>query len=1383
MYTLQDGGGQPLPCTDRCAITTKFTKLRRLCLLLCVLLTAVVKIAAQEITLDVKNEAFAHVLDEIKKQSQYDVFYNKSLLREAKNVTLKVEKAPLKEVLEKVFDNQPFNYSIANNTIVVTPRKKPETIMTAANDLVPFQGSQGEVIKGRVLDYKSKPMAGVLVQYDQSYFFTYTSSDGEFSIPGTKGTIISFSVAGYTDRELRYDGEDFLLVQMEPVTSQLQNVKVQSYAASKVKDPTTHIDLTNRSYMNLGQVLQGTIPGLTLQTVSTSTTTVTGVEVFVNQQYRFVHFTLEQFLDAYPARGQQIIDALLSGNIPSWLNKNVYHLTTNTTVTTSLVPQLRGVNTFASNTSGMLIVIDGFPKDGFPSDYSMNNVESIEVVKDPKELIKWGPRAAGGAILIKSKQGRSGQLQINYATNMYYMPAPKYSRSQLQQANSRDVLDYLAQSDSLFQQNTYIPSTAFNISPAQRLLALRYNNLITTDQFNKSYDSLGQLSNEAQIRNLQRNAFSHNHTLSLTGGSRNYKFSIIGGYNSTGDNSINGYTRTASLNMNHSFNLLNDKLSMNLLVYVNDVNSRAGYNINPSNMQLQPYQMLLDGKGNYIYDYSLLNQDANTTLMKAGYYNYGVNILEDARLNKNTTRSNQQQARFNFNWKLLPGLQWTGSFYYSGQNNTNDLLYDKQSSYVRQLVDQYGEYHATGINYYVPYGDILQRSKSTNDQWNLRSGLSYSRSIGKSDIEFSIGAGAASTEYKQPASATTYGYNASTKTGAPVFLSTPDPKASITNFYVLFPGAASSIYPGNLIVPVNLLNTVSRNMNWNGSVKYQYDHRFTLSAGYNSVYSPNYGQTPLYSTMSLYSADASLKLFKRPVSAVMDNISVFTGLSGTKMPDLPLQYTNTRYQQVDWTNYTIWVSGYSPTQQTGQRTENLYQGVKLEMWQGKLEAAMAYNSLHATGSTSSTSLSNSQADSSYTQHYISAGVKANMRKGLLTLALNYSKSPEGQSQVNGDARYDIAKESYFHSALISSLETEVQIENVSPYQAMGLMMGTNVASAGSYTMATNSSFTTLPPKNTNYEVRARIGIKSDAYTLDLRYYNHTTGGLSNSISVATDVSSGLSSQYSYSTITNKGMEFFLKNNLVRNNKFSYTLTLNGAYNVNLATQVPPVAFTATDGYATSYHDGYNTSNVWAYKWAGLDNKGNPQIYNNKGEKTSVLDSSTLASSLVYSGTFKAPWTGGVIQDATFGQFFARVAVTFNWGGVMRRYVPSPSGTLDNSALIRNRWKKAGDELYTDVPAMTSDGPGSYREYVVHNSSATILSANMVRLQETMIGWRLPGNLLKYIRAKNGILTMQVQNLAFWSQNKYHLDPTTVGSNGVIGMPLAKQYSCSINISF
>jgi hypothetical protein len=1344
--------------------------------LLCALLLHILPLTAgaqSAISFSVNNASLQSVLATIKVQSGYGIVYTKELMKNTVPVTASFTNQPLSAVLARCFDGQPVTYKIVERNIIITEKPK-ENLSAKVNE------DTSIVVIGQVSGKDGPVLVGASVKVQGQRSGVTTSREGRFVIGAPIGSLLTVSYVGfkpYTIKVLPNMGR--LSISLEQVETTLEAVNISNTA--KVKDPTLQIDLTNRSYMNLGQVLQGTVPGLSLQTRSSTVKKISSIGVW-NPRLGWTFMTPEQFVKSYPTYGQLVLDAFLSGNFPSWLNKNIYQVQTTTQVATTIVPELRGSNSFAGNTDGMLVVIDGFPRDGFPSDFPMSNVESLEVIKDPKELVKWGAKAINGIIMVRTKQGRSGEIRVNYSVNLYYQPAPKFDREKLFLPSTADVLDYIRQSDSMFVQNTFNPNTTFQITPAQRLLSQLHNNYITKDQFNASWDSLGRQDNSAQMRNLQQNAFNQNHSLSVIGGSNKYRFSYIGSYTTNNDNSLNGSSKMVSLNANNAFNLLDNNLNINWTLYVANTTSRAGYSINPSNLTLQPYQLLLDNNGKYVYDYSTFNPAANDVIMSKGYYNNGVNILEDARLNSTKNKNLQAQSRLNLNWKLLPGLQWSASLLNTLQDNTADLFYDQESSYVRQLVNQYGQYYENGVKFYVPYGDILNRSKSTNKEWNLRSGLAYNRTIGKHEIDLSIGGGAASVGYRRPNNYVLYGYNSKTGTGAPIYLPTPDPTAAITNYYSLFSGQNSTVYPSSLVVASNMLNTNSRNINYNAGLRYTFNKRVTLTGRYNSVLNPSYGLKTPYSTLRNLNVEASAKLFKQPLNKWMDNVTVATGVADTKMPDLPVSYASNRYQQVYWGNYGIWVSGYSPTQQSGQSVRNIYQRVNVEMGKGRYDLSVGYNSQRMTGLASATSSDYSAGgDSSSLIHYLSASARANLRKGLFNLVLNYSKSPEGQSQVNGGTKYSIARESYFHSHLISTLDVEGLIQNISSYQGLDLMMSTNVAGGGTYTMATNSSFTTLPPKNLNYEVRGRIGILNDQYMLDLRYYNRTTSGVNSSIAFAADASSGLSSQIAYSDIVNKGLEFFLKSEFVKKTKFSYTVTLNGAYNVNVARTVPTAGFTASDAYATAYRDGYSTSNLWAFKWAGLDNKGNPQIYNKEGKITSVLDSATLASAMTYAGVLRAPWNGGLIQELTWGSFFGRAALTFSWGAVMKTFMPTPSTELVNSSLIRYRWKQAGDELHTDIPAMSTDGASSFRGFVTNNSTNSVMSANMIRLQEVMIGWRFPQRFIKRLKMNNMMVTLQGQNLAMWTQNKYHLDPTVVSSNGVVGMPIPRQYSCSVMV--
>lgn len=1357
--------------------------------LLGVLLFGSIHVNAQLVTLHVKNERIPDILNDLRKKAKYSFFYNKNLNLKNYQRTINISKKPLSFVLDQIFEGLPLRYEIANQTIVIRAYNEPtKYVVTNPNNRASIKVLEIGV-RGRVIDELGNAVEGVKVENTTTKVFTFTNKNGEFAIPTEHTGRLAFTESGeFYKKEVSFSSPDFISIKMEHVPVSMDSVIVKSNQFKK-KDPTKFVDLTNRQYMNLGQVLQGTIPGLSLQYSSASTKKVDEVGIFQHYQngtttnidaYNFM--SVEDFLNLKgQTEGQAIINALLQN--PHAYDQNglaQYSLKTSNQITNTLVPQIRGVNSFSSSNQGMLVIIDGFPQDDFPSTYPMTNVESIEVVKDPKELIKWGPKAAGGAILITTKKGNKGVINVNYNANFYYSPATKFNEKRMQLADTKDYLDYMK------DYNQTYSTSSLGLNYAQRLLSEYKEAAITQDQFNNSWDSLGNYDNESQIKYLQQNAFSQNHTLSVNGGNQLYKFSFIGNYYGTQSNSLNSNSKAEGFNWNNHFDLLKHKLNIDWLIKYTHTNAKSGYTYNPYDGTLEPWQRLLDNNGNYVYDESTLSPDYNNKILSYGYKDYGVNILQDARLNNTFTSTNLLQTRYNMKWQLLPILNWSTSIYFRGQTTNTNTFYDKESSYGRQMFDKYTDYSGGQLISYLPYGDINHASKNKTKELNIRSGLSLSKTFGKHTISAAIGGGMANVVLRQPGSLTMYGYDKSSKKGTPVLLPASNPEGSINNFFqFLGSNASASSIPYNLIQPSSGDTTITRNLNWNASLSYQFGNRITVNGTYNSVLNPLYGQSNPYSTTSNYTVDATGLIYEnRKAHSVVSKMSVSVGGTGMLMPTLPVSYSNSRYYQTNWDNYTIWVSGLNPTQQQGQKTTNIYEKFILDLFSNSIQLNAAFNDQKINGSTSSFTTSSSTAsDTSYSTRYMSAGLKAFLRKSAFTLNANYSKSPEGQSQLNGGFNYNITKETYFHSKRISTLELNGSVETISSYQATGMMMGTNVASGGSYSMATNSSFNSLPPKNKNTELHAAIGLNDDKQMFDVRYYNHSTSGLNSYTSSYTDPSTGLSSQTTYSTIINKGVEFFFKTSIIKNKDFHYDVTLNGAYNVNIAHSVPTTAFAANSSYATAKRDGYNVNNIWAFNWAGLDNQGDPQIYDHNGNVTNVLDSATLSNAMVYKGVTNAPWTGGFIHEFGYKQFFARAAITFKWGYLMKRYIPAMNSDADRSVLTKYRWKEAGDEAHTDIAAISLTGNNTYRSFVIENSSNGLLSGNNIRLQEIMCGWSATPLLSHKLGVKSFQVTLQMQNVALWTQNKLHVDPSIVGTNGQIGLPLPKMYSCTLMVGF
>jgi TonB-linked SusC/RagA family outer membrane protein len=78
---------------------------------------------------------------------------------------------------------------------------------------------------------------------------------------------------------------------------------------------------------------------------------------------------------------------------------------------------IRGRSTLGN--SNPLVVIDGFPRDGFER-MNPNDIESVSILKDAAAAI-YGSRAANGVILVTTKRGKGGKPTLSYGFNQSFV--------------------------------------------------------------------------------------------------------------------------------------------------------------------------------------------------------------------------------------------------------------------------------------------------------------------------------------------------------------------------------------------------------------------------------------------------------------------------------------------------------------------------------------------------------------------------------------------------------------------------------------------------------------------------------------------------------------------------------------------------------------------------------------------------------------------------------------------------------------------------------------------------------------------------------------------------------------------------------------------------
>ncbi|NLA48579.1 MAG: TonB-dependent receptor plug domain-containing protein, partial [Bacteroidales bacterium] len=344
---------------------------------------------------------------------------------------------------------------------------------------------QQRAISGRVVDINNEPMAGVNVTVKDATIGVLTGTDGSYLISVAPGTILTFSFVGYETQEITIGNQSVINVTLSESLTGLDEVVVVGYGTVKKRDLTGSVatvratDLMANTPTTIQSALQGKAAGV----------------------------------------------LIASGNA----------------VNSQATIRIRG-NRSISATNDPLFVIDGIPVTGGMETINPNDVESIEILKDASATAIYGSRGANGVILVTTKKGEAGKISVDYEG---YASVGKIDRFRrvfnaaeyaefVRDANRSYVYDgnggYSLAENSLYGSEK--PDYNFD-------LQMPY---FTQDPSGYVLESLGQgwvngVWTPSQVRdfNWQMEGFrdetiSHNHTISIRGGSENTKVYVSGSF-------------------------------------------------------------------------------------------------------------------------------------------------------------------------------------------------------------------------------------------------------------------------------------------------------------------------------------------------------------------------------------------------------------------------------------------------------------------------------------------------------------------------------------------------------------------------------------------------------------------------------------------------------------------------------------------------------------------------------------------------------------------------------------------------------------------------------------------------------------------------------------
>jgi TonB-linked SusC/RagA family outer membrane protein len=207
-------------------------------------------------------------------------------------------------------------------------------------------------LSGKVVDETNKPLPGATITLKKSTQSVVTDFDGKFDfLVPQQNSVLVVSYLGYNTKEVTTNGIGFIEIKLKQESETLNNVVVIGYGQVKSKDLTGSIstikltDISKQPVANIGDAIQGR------------------------------------------AAGVQVITSGKPGDNPTF--------------------RIRGTGTIGNNDP--LIVVDGMPLNGGLNQVNMNDIESLQVLKDASSTAIYGSRGANGVVIITTKRGAIGK--------------------------------------------------------------------------------------------------------------------------------------------------------------------------------------------------------------------------------------------------------------------------------------------------------------------------------------------------------------------------------------------------------------------------------------------------------------------------------------------------------------------------------------------------------------------------------------------------------------------------------------------------------------------------------------------------------------------------------------------------------------------------------------------------------------------------------------------------------------------------------------------------------------------------------------------------------------------------------------------------------------
>ncbi|WP_159451658.1 SusC/RagA family TonB-linked outer membrane protein [Pedobacter africanus] len=251
-------------------------------------------------------------------------------------------------------------------------------------------------------------------------------------------------------------------------------------------------------------------------------------------------------------------------------------------------------------------------------------------------------------------------------------------------------------------------------------------------------------------------------------------------------------------------------------------------------------------------------------------------------------------------------------------------------------------------------------------------------------------------------------------------------------------------------------------------------------------------------------------------------------------------------------------------------------------------------------------------------------------------------------------------------------------------------------------------------------------------------------------------------------INNKGLEISLNSDWLHRKGFNWNTGIAFSYNTSKVLNVYQnnlkLNYQYVDGSnANNYIVGYPVGAMFSFRFAGLNQRGLPTVYDKNGN-TKELYANTNdegINDLNYSGNGVPPYAIGISNRFDIGPFYLYAMVDLYTGFKTR--IPRPS-IFSNRPLegAENYFRTAGDEANTDVLGFYAfSNMDITRTFAVYdNSDKYVVNGSYILLRDVTLSYRFKNQVFKQLGFSNFELKAQGSNLFTKGFNKYNYSLAT-----------------------